>query len=69
MVNAQIGYQIEKDLSLTFSLNNIFNQLYYTRLGGVNTYNTPGDPRNFMLTLRKSFSPVTGLNADEALLK
>ncbi len=69
VVNAQIGYQIEKDLSLTLNVNNIFNQLYYTRLGGTNTYNTPGDPRNFMLTLRRSFSPVTSLNEDQALLK
>lgn len=56
VVNAQIGYQIEKDLSLTLSVNNIFDEHYYTRLGGNNTYNTPGDPRNFMLTLRKSMN-------------
>lgn len=69
VVNAQIGYRLEKDMSLTFSLNNIFDQHYYTRLGGLNTYNTPGDPRNFMLTLRKDFSPVTSLNAESAQLK
>lgn len=54
--NAQVGYQIEKDLSLTLSVNNIFDKHYYTRLGGLNTYNTPGEPRNFMLTLRKSMN-------------
>jgi len=62
VVNALIGYQVDKDISLTLNVNNIFDQQYYTRLGGLNTYNTPGDPRNFLLTLRKSFSPVASLN-------
>jgi outer-membrane receptor for ferric coprogen and ferric-rhodotorulic acid len=55
VVNAQIGYQFDKNLSATFSVNNIFDEAYYTRLGGLNTYNTYGEPRNFMLTLRKTF--------------
>ena len=40
-----------------FQLNvkNLFDRTYYTRLGGTNTYNTYGDPRNFQLTLRAQF--------------
>lgn len=53
-ISAQIGYQIREDLSATLSGNNIFDTKYYTRVQGPNTYNIYGDPRNFMLTLRKS---------------
>jgi outer-membrane receptor for ferric coprogen and ferric-rhodotorulic acid len=55
VVNAMISYQIDKTMSASLSVNNIFDEAYYTRIGGTNTYNTYGEPRNYMLTLRKSF--------------
>lgn len=51
----QLGYAISRDVSLSLSANNIFDRVYYTRLGGTNTYNTYGDPRNYMLTLRMNY--------------
>uniref|UniRef100_Q47F01 TonB-dependent siderophore receptor n=1 Tax=Dechloromonas aromatica (strain RCB) TaxID=159087 RepID=Q47F01_DECAR len=50
--DAQIGYNLSRDVAVTLSANNIFDKTYYTRLGGTNTYNYYGDPRNFALTLR-----------------
>ena len=42
------------ELTATLAVNNLFDKTYYTRLGGTNTYNTPGDPRNVLLSLRWS---------------
>ncbi|UCV26882.1 TonB-dependent siderophore receptor [Ferribacterium limneticum] len=55
VVKAQIGYTIDKNYALTLDINNLFDTTYYTRLGGTNTYNTYGDPRNVVLTLRASY--------------
>ncbi|MBL1257874.1 TonB-dependent receptor [Methylocystis sp. Sn-Cys] len=52
VINAMTSYKINDHLTLQFNLNNITDQKYYMRVGGANTYNTPGDPRNFMVTLR-----------------
>ncbi len=56
VVNTLIGYEFDKDLIATLAINNLFDESYYVRLGGVNSYNTYGEPRNYMLTLRKSFN-------------
>ncbi|UCV05246.1 TonB-dependent siderophore receptor [Dechloromonas denitrificans] len=55
VVKAQVGYAIDKNYAVTLDINNLFDTKYYTRLGGTNTYNTYGDPRNVMLTLRASY--------------
>ncbi|MFZ2268881.1 MAG: TonB-dependent siderophore receptor [Azonexus sp.] len=55
VVKAQVGYKIDKNYAVTLDVNNLFDEKYYTRLGGTNTYNTYGDPRNVMLTLRASY--------------
>lgn len=52
LVNAQIGYQIAPKTSVALLGNNLFDRTYYSRVGGLNTYNTFGDPRNFTFTLR-----------------
>lgn len=55
VVNTLIGYELDDNLHASLAINNVFDEKYYVRLGGSNTYNTYGEPRNFMLTLRKSF--------------
>ncbi|WP_234082838.1 TonB-dependent siderophore receptor [Azonexus sp. R2A61] len=55
VVKLQIGYEISRNYALTLDVNNVLDSTYYTRLGGTNTYNTYGDPRNYVLTLRASF--------------
>ena len=55
VVKMQVGYEISKNFALTLDVNNVFDTKYYTRLGGTNTYNFYGDPRNFTLTLRGKY--------------
>ncbi|GAB6389804.1 TonB-dependent siderophore receptor [Stutzerimonas marianensis] len=52
IVNAQIGYQLAPQTSVALLANNLFDRNYYARVGGLNSYNTVGDPRNFTLMLR-----------------
>lgn len=49
------GYAITPNVSLGASLNNAFDKVYYARVGGPNTYNTYGEPRNLTLVLRARF--------------
>jgi len=51
----QVGYAIDRNWSATLDVNNVFDSDYYTRLGGTNTYNFYGDPRNVVLTLRARY--------------
>ena len=55
VVKLQLGYQINKQVGVSLDINNLFDRQYYTRLGGTNTYNTYGDPRNVALTLRARY--------------
>ncbi len=55
VVDLQAGYEINKHLKATFAVNNVFDTVYRTRIGGTNTYNTYGDPRNFLVTLKATF--------------
>lgn len=42
-------------MSVSMSVNNVFDKTYYARVGGPNTYNTFGDPRNVTVALRRRF--------------
>lgn len=55
VVNAQMGYEINKTYSLDLHVNNLFNRNYYASVGTPNIYNFYGEPRNFMLTLRAKY--------------
>ncbi|WP_406626313.1 TonB-dependent siderophore receptor [Acidovorax sp. SDU_ACID1] len=52
VVNAMASYRITPKVTLSLHLNNLTDRTYYTRLGGTNTYNTYGEPRNVSLALR-----------------
>ena len=54
VVDAQLGYQIDRHLAATLSLNNVFDKAYYARVPS-GFYSVWGDPRNVMLTLRASY--------------
>ncbi|MFY0477196.1 TonB-dependent siderophore receptor [Achromobacter marplatensis] len=54
-VSAQIGYRVNRDVSLTLTGNNLFDRHYYERVDGVSGYNFIGAPRNVMLTLRATY--------------
>lgn len=49
------GYAVTPKLSVSMSVNNVFDKTYYARIGGPNTYNTFGDPRNVTVALRRRF--------------
>lgn len=51
----QVAYHFDERTSLSLAVNNVFDREYYARVGGLNSYNTYGDPRNAMLTLRTKF--------------
>lgn len=55
ITNALLSYRIDEHFTLALNLNNLFDRTYYTRLGGLNTYNTYGEPFNFALTLRARY--------------
>lgn len=55
VVNALVSYRVSPRTTVALNLNNLFDRTYYTRLGGLNTYNSYGDPRNASLTLRSRF--------------
>jgi outer membrane receptor for ferric coprogen and ferric-rhodotorulic acid len=55
VVNLQAGYKVNKHLTATLSVNNLFDEKYYTRIGGLNTYNYYGEPRNLMFTMRATY--------------
>lgn len=55
VVNAMASYRFNRHMTLQLNANNLLDRTYYTRLGGLNSYNTYGEPRNFMLNLRAQY--------------
>lgn len=52
LFNAQAGYRINENLSVSLIASNIFDKKYFAALGrSTNTYNTYGTPREFTVTL------------------
>ncbi|MBP5856453.1 TonB-dependent siderophore receptor [Marivibrio halodurans] len=55
VANAQLGYDLTEDASVSLSVNNILDETYYEKLQGTSLGNRFGEPRSFWLTLRKNF--------------
>ncbi|MFS3136193.1 TonB-dependent siderophore receptor [Gluconacetobacter sacchari] len=55
VANAQVGYQFDPALNVSFNMNNISNTRYYQRLGNIYYYNYYGEPRNVMATVQGVF--------------
>ena len=55
VVNAQLGYAVNKQTRVTLAANNLLDRRYYARVGGLNSYNTYGEPRNVSLNVRTHF--------------
>ncbi|WP_313458980.1 TonB-dependent siderophore receptor [Achromobacter sp.] len=54
VVDAQIGYKVNRNLDASLTLNNVFDRHYYARVPS-NFYGIYGEPRNVMLTLRATY--------------
>lgn len=55
LFNAAISYPINKHLTVSLNGENLTDRKYYASVGGLNTYNIYGAPRNFTLSLRAKF--------------
>ena len=52
IVSAMLAWRRDERLTLDFNATNLFDKTYYARIGGVNIYNTFGEPRSYSLTAR-----------------
>jgi outer membrane receptor for ferric coprogen and ferric-rhodotorulic acid len=58
VVDAFVSYRLDKNLSLSLNINNLFDKTYYARIGprgGGSANIFYGEPRNFLLTLRAAY--------------
>ncbi|WP_068167896.1 TonB-dependent siderophore receptor [Neokomagataea thailandica] len=55
VASVQVGYQWNRYLAMTGTVNNLSNTRYYERLGNTRFYNYYGAPRSYMMTLRSNF--------------
>lgn len=55
LLNAQVDYRLSENTMASLQVSNILDEKYYARVGGLNTYNTYGEPRSVMLSVRSQF--------------
>lgn len=55
VVDAQIGYRFNENVAANFTVNNVFDEVYYRKLGAITRQNYFGEPRAFLLTLRATW--------------
>ncbi|GFE84177.1 Fe(3+)-pyochelin receptor [Steroidobacter agaridevorans] len=55
LASAMAEYRFDRHIAATFNADNLLDKTYYARLGGTNSYNTFGTPRNFSLRLNVTF--------------
>lgn len=55
VASVQVGWQMNPQTAVSLALNNAFDRSYYARVGGLNSYNTYGEPRSVLLSLRTRF--------------
>lgn len=54
VVDAQVGYRVNRNLDASITVNNLFDRNYYSRVPS-SYYSVYGEPRNVMLTLRATY--------------
>ncbi|MDR2789297.1 MAG: TonB-dependent siderophore receptor, partial [Candidatus Accumulibacter sp.] len=55
VANAFLSYRIDKNLTLAFNVDNLFDKTYYARVGSASSANFYGEPRSYTLTLRATY--------------
>jgi outer membrane receptor for ferric coprogen and ferric-rhodotorulic acid len=55
VVDLRAGYEIDSHWRAAFSLNNVFDRVYYQSLGTPQTNNWYGEPRNFLVRIDARF--------------
>ena len=49
------GYKINDNFTATLNVNNVFDQKYYSRVGGTSVFNFYGEPRSATFRLSAKF--------------
>lgn len=55
LVSAKMGYRINRNASVSFSIDNLFDRTYLTELYDGGYYNIYGAPRSYRLMLSYKF--------------
>jgi iron complex outermembrane receptor protein/outer membrane receptor for ferric coprogen and ferric-rhodotorulic acid len=55
LASAQLGYQINDQLALNLSVDNLFDKTYYEKVSGVSRQNFYGEPRRVTLALKARY--------------
>ncbi|MGR7996244.1 TonB-dependent siderophore receptor [Xanthobacter sp. ZOL 2024] len=55
VVDGQIGYKFNDNWLATFTVTNIFDEVYYQRVGSVSVFNFYGEPRGYWLKVKASY--------------
>ncbi len=53
--NARVGYRVNEHVSMGLNVNNLFDKVYYQRLGNADMGNAYGEPRSVMLSMRVKY--------------
>lgn len=54
-VSGQVGYQIDRTTTASLTINNLFDKKYYEKVSNFGRQNFYGEPRSFMLAVKKMF--------------
>ncbi|MFG1350902.1 TonB-dependent siderophore receptor [Xanthobacter autotrophicus] len=54
-VDGQVGYKFNDNWKATFTATNIFDEVYYTRVGSTSVFNFYGEPRGYWLKVSASY--------------
>ncbi|MFS8039164.1 TonB-dependent siderophore receptor [Xanthobacter sp. AM11] len=55
VVDAQIGYKFNENWKATFTATNIFDEVYYTRVGSTSLFNFYGEPSAYLLKVSATY--------------
>ncbi|MBK1697781.1 TonB-dependent siderophore receptor [Rhodovibrio salinarum] len=55
VVDVMAGYDITDSVTATLTVNNLFDEKYYSRVGGASVFNFYGEPRSALLSLKAVF--------------
>ncbi|MDR0736982.1 MAG: TonB-dependent siderophore receptor [Zoogloeaceae bacterium] len=55
IAHAFLSYRLDKNLTLSLNVNNLFDKSYYARVGSTSNFNLYGEPRSYALTLRAAY--------------
>jgi outer membrane receptor for ferric coprogen and ferric-rhodotorulic acid len=55
VIDLQAGYKFSDNVTATLTVNNVFDEKYYERVGGTSVFNFYGEPRSVSFKLATTF--------------